>query len=49
MHRLFGKDFYKNGAVEQVKPAGNREIIVTLKGIHPITRDDGVMDYLSKF
>ena len=33
----------------QIKPAGNRDIIVTLKGIHPNTRDDGVMDYLSKF
>ena len=33
----------------QVKPAGKRDIIVTLRGIHPNTRDDGVMDYLSKF
>ena len=33
----------------QIKPAGKRDIIVTLKGIHPNTRDDGVMDYLSKF
>ena len=32
-----------------VKPAGKREVIVKIKGIHPNTRDDGVIDYLSKF
>ena len=32
-----------------VKPAGKREVVVTMKGIHPNTRDDGVIDYLSKF
>ena len=31
-----------------VKPAGKREVIVKIRGIHPNTRDDGVMDYLSK-
>ena len=33
----------------QGKPAGKRDIVVTLKGLHPNTRDDGVMDYLAKF
>ena len=33
----------------QVKPAGKRDIVVTLKGLHPNTRDEGGMDYLSKF
>ena len=33
----------------QVKPSGKREVVVTLKGVHPNTRDDGVMDYLAKF
>ena len=32
-----------------VKPAGKRDVIVNLKGIHPNTRDDTVMDYLGKF
>ena len=32
-----------------VKPAGKREVVVTMKGIHPNTRDDGVVDYLSKY
>ena len=32
-----------------VKPAGKREVVVTFKGIHPNTRDDGVVDYLSKY
>ena len=32
-----------------VKPAGKREVVVTMKGIHPNTRDDGVLDYLSKY
>ena len=32
-----------------VKPAGKQEVVVALKGIHPNTRDDVVMDYLSKY
>ena len=32
-----------------VKPVGKREVVVTMKGIHPNTRDDGVIDYLSKY
>ena len=32
-----------------VKPAGRREVVVTIKGIHPNTRDEVVLDYLSKF
>ena len=32
-----------------VKPAGKKEVVVTLKGIHPNTRDSMVLDYLSKF
>ena len=32
-----------------VKPAGKREVVVTVKGIHPNTRDTVVLDYLSKF
>ena len=32
-----------------VKPAGKREAVVTLKGIHPNTSDRTVIDYLSKF
>ena len=32
-----------------VKPAGKREVIVTIRGIHPNTRDDVVLDYLAKF
>ena len=31
------------------KPAGKREIILKIRGIHPNTRDEGVLDYLSKF
>ena len=33
----------------QVKPALKRDVVVTRKGIHPNTRDDGVLDYLAKF
>ena len=33
----------------QAKPAGKRDVVVTLKGVHPNTRDDGVLDYLSKY
>lgn len=32
-----------------VKAAGKRDVVVTMKGIHPNTRDDGVMDYLAKY
>ena len=33
----------------QVKPAGKREVVVTVKGLHPNTRDDWVINYLGKF
>ena len=32
-----------------VKPAGKREVVITMKGIHPNTRDNVVLEYLSKF
>ena len=32
-----------------VKPAGKQEVIVTVRGIHPNTTDNTVLDYLSKF
>ena len=32
-----------------VKPAGKRDVVVTIKGLHPNTRDDGVINYLSKY
>ena len=32
-----------------VKPAGKREQIINMKGIHPNTRDDGVIDYLNRY
>ena len=32
-----------------VKPAGKREVVVNMKGIHPNTMDNVVLDYLSKF
>ena len=32
-----------------VKPVGQREVVVTLRGLHPNTRDDGVIYYLGKF
>ena len=35
--------------VINIKPAGKREVVVHVKGLHPNTRDDGIMDYLSKF
>ena len=31
------------------KPTGKREVVVTMKGIHPNTRDDCVIDYLKKY
>ena len=32
-----------------VKPAGRRDVVVSIKGLHPNTRDDGVIAYLSKY
>ena len=32
-----------------IKPAGKREVIVNLRVLHPNTKDEGVMNYLSKF
>ena len=32
-----------------IKPSGKREVMVTMKGIHPNTSDSVVMDYLNKF
>ena len=32
-----------------VKPVGKRDIVVTIKGIHPSTKDNTVIDYLRKF
>ena len=32
-----------------VKPAGKREVVVSMKGIHPNSRDNVVLDYLAKF
>ena len=32
-----------------VKPAGKREVVVNVKGIHPNTLDSTVLDYLCKF
>ena len=32
-----------------VKPAGRRDVVVNVKGLHPNTRDDGVIDYLGRF
>ena len=32
-----------------VKPAGQTEVVVTLRGIHPNTGDDAVIEYLEKF
>ena len=32
-----------------VKPAGKRDAVVTIKGLHPNTRDDGVINYLGKY
>ena len=31
------------------KPAGKRDVVVTVKGLHPNTKDQGVMEYLGKF
>ena len=35
--------------VVNIKAAGKREIVVHLKGLHPNTKDQGVLDYLAKF
>ena len=32
-----------------VKPAGKRDVVVNIKGLHPNTRDDGVINYLGKY
>ena len=32
-----------------VKPAGRREVVVSVKGVHPNTREEVVLDYLAKF
>ena len=32
-----------------IKPALKKEDVITIKGIHPNTRDSTVLDYLSKF
>ena len=32
-----------------IKPAGRREVVVNVKGIHPNTMDNTVLEYLSKF
>ena len=32
-----------------VKVAGKREVVVNMKGLHPNTRDETVMDYLGKY
>ena len=32
-----------------VKPAGKREAVVTMKGIHPNIKDEVVLEYLAKF
>ena len=32
-----------------VKPAGKKDVVVTIKGLHPNTRDDGVLNYLGKY
>ena len=40
----------KNGIrAVNIKPAGKREVIVTVKGLHPNSKDDGVISYLAKF
>ena len=35
--------------VINMKPAGKREVIVTLKGLHPNSKDQSILDYLGKF
>ena len=32
-----------------VKPAGRREVVVNVKGVHPNTREEVVLEYLAKF
>ena len=32
-----------------IKPVGKREAVVTIRGLHPNTKDEFVMNYLSKF
>ena len=35
--------------VVNLKPAGKREVVITLRGIHPNTKDDIVVNYLNRF
>ena len=35
--------------VFEATSTGKREVAVTIKGLHPNTRDDGVIDYLGSF
>ena len=32
-----------------IKPAGKKEVVVKLKGVHPNTKDDVIVSYLNKF
>ena len=32
-----------------VKPGGKRDVVVTIKGLHPNTKDSTVLSYLTKF
>ena len=36
-------------SVVNVRPAGKRDVVVTVRGLHPNTKDEGVKNYLSKF
>ena len=47
-HEVF--DVTANGIrAVNIKPAGKREVVVTIRGLHPNTRDNVVINYLSKF
>ena len=35
--------------VVNIRPAGKRDAVVTIKGLHPNTRDEFVLAYLNKF
>ena len=32
-----------------VKPPGKRDVVVTIRGIHPNSKEETVIEYLSKF
>ena len=32
-----------------IKPAGRREVVISVKGLHPNTNDQKVLSYLDKF